>query len=194
MNDGPRIALLLLMLVLPLSALLARRVPLGQTVKMAAAWVGLFALAAVVVTLVDGFRSGGGDASITRGETVRIKRDADGHYWANARINGVERRMLVDTGASTTSLSTATAKAAGLDLDESTFPRMVDTANGQVLASTTTVAKFAVGGIETRDLSVLVADEFGDQNLVGMNFLSRLGSWRVEGDTLVLVPPSDTVT
>lgn len=191
MSRGPEALLLLLMLILPLSALLARRVPLSATLKMAAAWVGIFALAVVVVSQVDRFRGGGGDPSTTRGGTVRIARDADGHYWANARINGIERRMLVDTGASTTALTEATARAAGLNLDESNFARMVDTANGQVLARTSTAATFAVGAIETRDLSVLVLDNLGGQDLVGMNFLSRLGAWRVEGETLILEPPHD---
>ena len=49
-----------------------------------------------------------------------------------------------------------------------------------------------LGPIETRDLPVVVSAAFADQDLIGMNFLSRLGSWRVESRTLILNPPEDS--
>jgi aspartyl protease family protein len=33
-----------------------------------------------------------------------------------------------------------------------------------------------------------VSDSFGDTNVVGMNFLSTLQSWRVDGNILILNP------
>lgn len=190
MNDGAQAAMLAIMLILPLSALIARRLPLGATLKMAVAWVAIFAVAAIVVTQIDRVRRHGSDADNTRGETVRITRDADGHYRADVRINGVARRMMIDSGATTTALSSATARAAGVDIEESTFPRLIDTANGQVSARTARIDRLTVGSIETRDLPVVVSDAFGDQDLIGMNFLSRLGSWQVEDDEMILSPPS----
>jgi aspartyl protease family protein len=41
-----------------------------------------------------------------------------------------------------------------------------------------------------KDLPIVVAKEFGDSNVIGMNFLSKLRSWRVEGTEMVLEPPS----
>jgi aspartyl protease family protein len=35
---------------------------------------------------------------------------------------------------------------------------------------------------------VVVSPAFGDTDVLGMNFLSRLKSWRVEDGVLVLVP------
>jgi aspartyl protease family protein len=177
------------MLILPLSALVARRVPLGQTLKLAAIWAALFAVAAVIVTQIDRFRTGGGsDPSVLSGGATRIARAEDGHYWATAQINGHERRMLIDSGATTTVLSAATAEAAGIDIEESTFPRLVETANGQVMVRTAHVARLGIGTIEARDLPVVVSEAQGDQNIIGMNFLSRLQSWRVEGNELILTP------
>ena len=40
----------------------------------------------------------------------------------------------------------------------------------------------------TDDLTVFVASNFGDLDVLGMNFLSRLKSWRVEGNVLILEP------
>ena len=39
------------MLVLPVSALIARRLPLGETLKMALAWIAIFGLLYVVVVM-----------------------------------------------------------------------------------------------------------------------------------------------
>ena len=41
-----------------------------------------------------------------------------------------------------------------------------------------------------RDLDVVVSPAIGNVNVLGMNFLSRLDSWRVEDDVLILVPES----
>ena len=43
----------LLLLVLPLSALFARRLPLGRVAVMALAWIGIFATGLVVVAIVN---------------------------------------------------------------------------------------------------------------------------------------------
>ena len=50
------------------------------------------------------------------------------------------------------------------------------------------------GNVIARDLPVVVSPAFGDTDVLGMNFLSRLKSWRVEERTLVLTPhhPQDS--
>ncbi|WP_301073317.1 hypothetical protein [Sphingomonas sp.] len=42
-----------MMLILPVSALVARRLPLGRTMKLALIWVVLFALATIVFMQID---------------------------------------------------------------------------------------------------------------------------------------------
>jgi len=195
-NRGAEIALYAMMLVLPLSALLARRIPLGQTVKMALAWVAVFAIGLVIVGQRDRIApiwNDTRDALLGRdqtvvGDTVLIRMAADGHFWADVSINGTRRRMLIDSGATSTAISGATARAAGLDIDSSPFPVELNTANGQVIARRSAVARLELGGIVARDLPVVVADEFGETDVIGMNFLSRLSAWRVEGSTLILDP------
>ena len=52
MNDGQLEGVLLaVMLILPISALVARRLPLGEAVKMALAWVAIFGFLFVIVAL-----------------------------------------------------------------------------------------------------------------------------------------------
>lgn len=201
MNDQTGSVLLYcLMLLLPLSALLARRLPLGRVAMMAAAWVGIFAVGLLLIALVshaDWLTAGarelfyGRDQSVT-GSEVRIPMGDDGHFHARVSINGVERVLLVDSGATDTALSLATATAAHVDPDGDGLVEVVDTANGQVLARRSRIASLQVGDISATDVPVTVAAEFGDTDVLGMSFLSRLKSWKVEGRELVLTPNPTT--
>jgi aspartyl protease family protein len=122
------------------------------------------------------------------GDEVRIPMARDGHFWATVRLDGAERRMLVDSGATVTALSEATAKAAGVEADVTLMPLLMRTANGTVRAAAGTVERLEIGGIEARRLKVVISPGLGDTDVLGMNFLSELSSWRVEGRTLILVP------
>jgi aspartyl protease family protein len=203
-SDGttPNTLFLLLLLILPISALVARRIPISQVAKMALGWIAIFAVAFVVVAGRHKLAAGwsyitsaiGGDDQHVVGDTVRITKADDGHFWASAEINGVKRRMLIDSGATTTAISAATAEAAKLDLGESPFGTILSTANGDVAATRSTIATLKVGSITTTDLPVVVSPSFGDTDVLGMNFLSQLKGWRVEGDTLILQPAGSTIS
>jgi aspartyl protease family protein len=191
---------IILMLVLVGSSLVARRIPLRHAAKMALAWVAIFAVAMLIVAgrhrIVQGWSRftsafNGGGQSVSGG-VVRIAKADDGHFWATAEIDGVRRRMLIDSGATDTAISSATAAAAKLDLDESPFGSVLSTANGDIAVTRSTIGDVKVGSIETHDLPVVVSPAFGDTDVLGMNFLSRLKSWRVEGDTLILDPGAAT--
>lgn len=178
-----------LAVLLPLSALIARRPPLTTVVKATLAWVAI----GVVGLLLIGQRDHlprlsarlSDDGRATGAET-RIRQAGDGQFWADVTINGVARRMLVDTGATTTALSVATARAAGLDIERDPFPVILDTANGRIAARRATARRVVVGAIVADDLGVVVAPAFGDTDVLGMNFLQRLKSWRADGGTLIL--------
>jgi aspartyl protease family protein len=127
------------------------------------------------------------DQEVTGTET-RIRMSPDGHFWVRVTLNGFERRMLVDSGATITAISTETARNAGIEVTDGITPVVLQTANGAVRAQTGEVEELGLGNIVARDLAVVVSPAFGNTNVVGMNFLSRLQSWRVEGRTLILVP------
>jgi aspartyl protease family protein len=122
------------------------------------------------------------------GDEVRIPMNRDGHFWATARVNGTERRMLVDSGATITALSPTTAAAAGIESDTMLVPLLMKTANGTVRAAAGTIDHLEIGSAQARKLKVVIAPGLGDTDILGMNFLSELKSWRVEGRTLILVP------
>ena len=127
------------------------------------------------------------DQQVSGGE-VRIRMSPDGHFWARATINGVERRMLVDSGATVTALSERTARLASVDRDSNLFPLAMRTANGVVRAEAGSIERLRLGGIEARNLKVVISPALGDVDILGMNFLSQLDAWRVEGRTRILVP------
>lgn len=122
------------------------------------------------------------------GKELRVPLASDGHFWVQATINGVGRRMLIDSGATVTAISTGTARAAGVDTGLGLAPVVLQTANGAARAETGSIAELRVGNIVARDLRVVTSPGLGRLEVLGMNFLSKLDSWRVEGNTLVLVP------
>jgi aspartyl protease family protein len=122
------------------------------------------------------------------GNELRVRMSPDGHFWVVASINGVKRRMLIDSGATVTAISTDTARTAGVDAGTGITPVMLRTANGMAPAQTGAVDELRVGNIVARNLRIVTPPGLDNIDVLGMNFLSRLESWRVEGRTLVLVP------
>lgn len=128
------------------------------------------------------------DRQRVEGAELRVPMDRDGHFWVEARINGQRQRLLVDSGATVTALSTETAARAGIETSAGLVPIVLRTANGAVRPEAGSIAEMRMGNIVARDLAVVVSPAFDGVNVLGMNFLSRLKSWRVEGRTLIMVP------
>ena len=178
------------------AGLLARRVPVLRVIVSIASWLVLAGLLVVLVAQRERFDPYLGQvASMLKltdqevvGTEMRIRMSPDGHFWARVKMGDAERRMLVDSGATLTARATRTADEAGLEPSDGLVPVLLNTANGTVRAQTATVPELRFGNIVARELPVVVSPAFGDMNVLGMNFLSRLKSWRVEGRTLILVP------
>ncbi|HXG81169.1 MAG TPA: TIGR02281 family clan AA aspartic protease [Sphingomicrobium sp.] len=194
MNDdqGAYLLYMLLLLVLVGSALASRRLPLGKTLKMALVWVAIFAVGFLIFSFRSEFMAVGNrlkaeavGTPIQAGEELRIPIAEDGHFWVEASINGHGAPFLVDSGASITTISRETADAAGIETGMRVA--LVETANGTVPMRKARAASFSVGHIQRSDFAIQVNDH-DDANVLGMNFLSSLGSWRVEGNYLVLQP------
>ena len=191
-DQGLNLLYLVLLLVFVGSALASRRLPLGKTMKMALAWVVIFGAAFVIFSFRSEFMSIGSrlkaeaiGAPIQAGEELRIPMADDGHFWVEGSVNGHPVPFLVDSGASVTTISRETADTAGIETGMRVA--LVDTANGTVQMRPARADAFSVGQIQRSDFAVQVNDH-DDANVLGMNFLSSLGGWRVEGHYLVLQP------
>jgi aspartyl protease family protein len=200
-DDNANMLWLVGALVLALSALTARRLSFGAVIRSLLGWLVIGALAWLVITNRDGLerlfgevseRAGIGTTEM-QGDTVRITMSPDGHFWARVRLNGYTQRMLVDSGATITAISGETARNAGIEATNAGLPVLINTANGTISAQRGRADTVTLGTLETRDLGVVISPAFGNVNVLGMNYLSRLGSWRVEGRTLILEPKKPNI-
>ena len=197
MSDGEsalQFVYLLVMLAMVVAALSTHRLPLGKTVKMLAAWALIFLVLFLAFTLKDDFKAlgkriaaevRGGGKVVQSGREIRIRKSEDGHFHVNAEVNGRSVEFLIDSGATVTSMSATAARNVGVE-EGGGFPVVVETANGTVRASRGTIATLKVGPIERSEHTVFVAESFGNTQVLGMNFLSSLSAWGVEGEWLVL--------
>ena len=125
---------------------------------------------------------------VVEGGETRIRMEPDGHFWLRAEINGVPANFLVDTGATLNAVSQDLADKAGLEPRRGGLPISMNTANGLVAAQLSTIDEIRFGNVAARGLDVVIMPNLGETNVVGMNLLSRLASWRVEGNEMILVP------
>ncbi len=197
MNDGSQalnLIYLFIILIMVISAFAVRRLKIGQTLKMALAWVLIFAAGFAIFALRDDFRAlgnriwasiTGSDVQQVEGGELRIAMADDGHFWATGELNGQQVRFLVDSGATVTTIGRDTAERAGIAPSGSRT--MVETANGVATVDRGQADMLRLGPIERPEFRLFISRENGT-NVIGMNFLSTLTRWGVEGETLVLRP------
>jgi aspartyl protease family protein len=119
--------------------------------------------------------------------TVVLYKAQNGHYQADATINGSPISMMVDTGASTIALSYEDAERVGLNPQNLDFNQMVMTANGPARTAYVTLADISIGGIQRTNVRAGVAERGKlAQSLLGMNFMETLSSVSFSGDELKL--------
>jgi len=184
------------MLVGILGSVLIRWIPaLGRMLRMASTLglMGILVLVVLQLSRMDprfemAVPEFGLPQQVVEGGETRVELARDGHFWLQAELNGHPANFLVDTGATLTAISAETASAAGLAPRSSGLPVRMQTANGAVAAQLTSIEELRFGNVTARGLDAIIAPGLGPTNVIGMNLLSRLASWRVEGDTMILVP------
>jgi clan AA aspartic protease (TIGR02281 family) len=118
---------------------------------------------------------------------VQVSRGQTGEFALQAKINGVNAPMVIDTGATSVVLTYETAKAAGLPLELLEYDVDVETAGGHTKAARLTLDRLAVGKLVERSVPALVVPRGQMKtNLLGMSFLDRMESWEVRADRLML--------
>lgn len=118
---------------------------------------------------------------------TELQANSSGHFITEASINGHDIAVLVDTGATAVALSYEDASDAGLRPGSLDYNVPVSTANGMAQAARVKLDEIAIDGVEVEDVEALVLPEGALQGtLLGMTFLSRLSSFRVEDGVLIL--------
>ena len=183
---------LLMALMLVLGTLMTRREPLAKLITMALAWIAIFGGGFILLTFRDNLgwvvqrlKAEAVGTPVQQGQETRIPMAIDGHFWVNAKVNGHDVKFLVDSGATTTTIDRDTAKEAGVQMS----PRrdlFVRTGNGIIRVASGRASELTIGTITRRDVALEIADN-DDLNVLGMNYLSSLSRWSVEGRWLVMV-------
>ncbi len=132
---------------------------------------GLLPGTAVVMTTSEG------------GNEVIIHKTRGSHFQTNVSVEGKTLPMLVDTGASTVVLSYDDARAIGLNPQTLNFTVSVMTANGRAMAAPIRLDEIAIGPIVRKNIRAMVAEDGRlGESLLGMSFLSTLGSLQMQTD------------
>ena len=183
---------IIMAMVLVLSALMSRREPIAKLLTMLLAWVAIFAAGFVLFTFRDNFgwvaqrlKAEAVGTPVQQGRETRIPMAIDGHFWVDAKVNGEPVRFLIDSGATMTTIDRQTARRVGVAVSPRA-DQVVRTGNGIVRVSSGRAEQIEVGGIARNDLGLQIA-EHDNLNVLGMNFLSSLSRWGVEGRWLILV-------
>jgi aspartyl protease family protein len=182
---------LLMAMMLVLGSLISRREPFAKLATMTLAWVAIFGAGFVLFTFRDDLgyiaqrlkAEATGDP-VVEGREIRIPMAIDGHFWVQGSVNGVPVKFLVDSGATMTTIGRDTAAAAGVTVS-ATRNQMVRTGNGMIRVASGRAETLAIGPLERSGVGLHVADD-DDLNVLGMNYLSSLDRWSVEGRWLVL--------
>lgn len=195
MEDGPSLIWGVVCIVLLMSSLAARRLPLGYVAKAAFAWIAIFAALFAIFSFRFEFKavwervkadiSGTAGQSVS-GEEITIRRQDDGHYWLQLDVNGKPVRFMIDSGATTTAVNASTARETGIEVDTNGYPVFLSTANGRVAAQRGIIQSLRIGTHEVGPHNVVVSESFGDTNVLGMNFLDSMQSWKVEANVMTL--------
>lgn len=183
---------LVMAIMLVLGSLMTRREPAIKMLTMALSWVAIFAAGFILFTFRDNLgwvaqrlRAEAIGSPVTQGQETRVPMSIDGHFWVRAKLNGHDVKFLVDSGATTTTIGRSTASASGIQVSTQRN-QYVRTGNGVIRVAAGRAAELKIGGITRRDVTLEIADN-DDLNVLGMNYLSSLSRWGVEGRWLVLV-------
>lgn len=119
---------------------------------------------------------------------VSLELDKSGHFSGDFRLNGRPVNGLIDTGATYIAMNEKTARSIGIRLSASDFSYGVRTANGTTKAAKVVLDRVDIGIISvTKVEAFILTDDALSTTLVGMSFMSKLSSYKVNGGTLEMV-------
>ncbi|MBR9825574.1 MAG: TIGR02281 family clan AA aspartic protease [Alphaproteobacteria bacterium] len=116
---------------------------------------------------------------------IMLRRQADGHYYIDARMGDETVDFLVDTGASMIALSLNDARRLGVREDRLNFNIQVATASGMDFGAAVTLPYLDIRGHRFERVPALVM-RGGEQSLLGMSIIGQFTSVEIRDDRLVL--------
>ena len=131
-------------------------------------------------------------ASDAEPASAQVSKAADGHFWAEATVDGAPTvarvRFLVDTGATIVALTEEDAGRLGLNPAELDYGTEVHTAAGETRAARVRLRSVSVAGARVDDVEALVVRDGLTSSLLGMSYLGRLSRFEATQSALILRP------
>jgi aspartyl protease family protein len=115
-----------------------------------------------------------------------LHRGANGHFFADAMVNGQSIHFVVDTGATTVALTMDDARKLGLSFDPSQFEVIGRGASGDVRGKEVILHHVAIDRQEGFDIPAVILGEGLDVSLLGQSWLGVVDSVQISGDTMTL--------
>ena len=119
------------------------------------------------------------------GPWTTLDRSPNGHFFADAEVNGMTIHFLIDTGASGVALSAEDARRVGLQFSPSEFAPVGSGASGEVRGKLVTLDRVSLGGRAVDDVAGVIL-EGGSMSLLGQSFLSQMGTIEISGDRMTI--------
>ena len=136
------------------------------------------------LSLGQGTRVAAAPVANSAGRTT-ILADSRGHFFTDGSINGIPLRFMVDTGATSVSLSASEAQRIGINY-RSGRRAYARTANGVIGVYVVRLDHVKVGDITLNNVEATVSEGPAHVALLGMSFLNRTQMNR-DGDRLTLI-------
>ena len=119
-------------------------------------------------------------------DAVELQREPDGHFYAEADVDGATIRLVVDTGASKVALNAADARKLGLDWNPGELEHVGRGVNGDVLGKPVQLDSVTIGDLQADNVEAVIIPEGLDVSLLGQSFLSRVDKVQIQGDRMTL--------
>jgi aspartyl protease family protein len=185
--------LLYLGILLSICGLSARRLPLNQTLRYSAIWLFLILAIIFAYSFKDDLLNSRiaaelmpNRARINGDGKLAIRASHDGHFYIEAKVNGVLVNFMVDTGASDVVLNQYDAKRVGINTNELNYNRTYKTANGATGGAQVKLNRMQIGDFILDDFPASVNQGDLDNSLLGMSALRKLGGVSINGDEMVI--------
>ncbi len=115
-----------------------------------------------------------------------VSQNAEGAFMVVGKVNGQPVRFMVDTGASETVLAPEDAQRLGVDISSLKFIHQSETANGKGYGAPYLARELEVGPIRLLNFKMEINQAPMSASLLGLSFLNRLASFRIEDRKLYL--------
>lgn len=115
-----------------------------------------------------------------------LKKRADRHFWANAKVNNVHVEFMVDTGASSVALTPEDARRLGFTDDDLNYDYDVFTAGGKIRGAFIRLDEIQIGRVTVENVGAMVIESDLQQSLLGMSFMNELSSYEVRKNSMII--------